>query len=170
MIKTLPIQIDTREKRGHELLFPAHLTYRWRGRIQSVSVSTERLALTTGDYLCPGLPDLIGVERKGSLRELYTNFLTDDRDRARASFIRFANAFETPVILAHVSYRDFRPNFRTGGLTLPGHLVWDAFTRLCSELDIHLWMCGPCRSIGDRRQLGTLVARMFLQRKLNDED
>lgn len=169
MIKELPIQIDTREKKGHELLFPAHLTYMWRGKIRSAKVTTERVTLPEGDYACSTLPEAVGIERKGSLRELHTNFLTDDRDRARAAFIRFSNAFETPVVLAHVSYKDFRPNFRIGGLVLPGHQVFDSLSRLCLELGLHLWMCGPCRSIGDRRQLGTLVARLFLQRRLNDE-
>lgn len=169
MLTELPIQIDTHEKKGHELLFPAHITYMWKGKIRSSKVTTERLRLPEGDYVCPALPSEIGVERKGSLRELHTNFLTDDRDRARAAFIRFSSAFTIPVVLAHVSYKDFRPNFRTGGLVLPGHRVFDSLCRICLELGIYLWMCGPCRSVADRRQLGTLVSRMFLQRRLKNE-
>lgn len=161
--KTLLIEVDSREKRGHDLLFPAHLTYTWGGHIRSVALETERKILQEGDYRCPRVGRALGFERKGSLRELNTNFLTADRDRARAAFIRFADAFDTPVVLAHVSYREFRPNLRVGSLILPGHRVWDSFVRLCLELGLHLWVVGACRTVGDRRQLGSMVARTFLQ-------
>ncbi len=97
MFKQITVQVDNRERVGHEWLFPAHIPFKFRGDFRHIAVKPVRTRLFEGDY-CGADYQMdvrsVGFERKASIRELYTNLLGSDQVRARDAFARFSMAFQ----------------------------------------------------------------------------
>lgn len=164
------IHRDSREKKGHALLFPPNLEYWLEGRPYVVKVKVDDTTLPAGDYMSPGSP--LGFERKASVRELHTNLFTPDRTRALKAFRKFADAFPRPVLLLHIGFGDFLKTHtytirvndgrRTVKIVVSGPRVFNEMARVGDELGFSWWMVGPCKTVQARRALGNLVARRFL--------
>lgn len=167
-LRSLTIFRDSREKKGHALLFPPNLEYWLGGRPYVVKVKVEDKILPAGDYASPG--SSVGFERKASVRELHTNLFTVDRSRAMRAFRKFADAFQFPVLLVHAGFQDFlkvhtfrqRMGNRVIRVNVSGSRVYMEVCRVAQQLEMDEWLVGPCKTVQARRALGNLVARRFL--------
>lgn len=175
MFKQITAQVDTREKPGHEWLFPAHIPFKFQGAFHHVAVKPVRVRLPEGDYCGPPAQMgewSVGFERKASIRELYCNLLGASREQARArdAFTRFSQAFYRPIVVATVSPVAFTRNHldRVLDISIHGGLVFDALTEICAMLGMELWIVGACRSVSQRRAMGSLVARTLLYYRLKE--
>lgn len=154
-LSKLPIQviIDSREKRP--LLFPATLNF--RGRLYTIE--TIRRRLDAGDYMLEHAPQLAGIERKAGLREIHQNFLTTDSRRAHKALVRFAGAYEHPLLLLESSTSQLMTP--TKYFPRPGGIVQQILDA-CADLKIGLLLVGRCAQTTTRRKAGELALRALL--------
>lgn len=173
MFKAIHILVDSREKAGHVWLFPKNLRFDYGGASHTIRVVTGVRRLPEGDYTEPDSDPTTGFERKASIRELYCNLLGTDREitRARDAFERFAARFYPAILVVTVPPIAFteRKFDSVLGLTVDGGLVFDALTKLVHDLQVSLWITGTCKTVAQRRAMGTLVARTLLQDRLRRE-
>lgn len=144
---------DTREKMP--LLFPAVLAVRGQNRTVSVKPQT----LSTGDYAIEGAESLGLIERKGSLRELWTNFCTGDFPRVRRALVRLRDAAIYPALLLESGIDEILTP--TDDVPNPGPVL----QRFLDQLVIHripLLFVGSCKYPTRRRQVGEFVIRWLL--------
>lgn len=147
----LIIIVDTREKRPMPL--PAHLPTRYR----TYKVHVVREALPTGDYLLEGFRSGTLIERKGSLREVAQNVLSEDRRRFLACLDRLAEA-SRPVLFLEGCPASFA-RLADRDPTLRGAI--DELLLLLDERRIELLML-PTKGAAQRRQAGEWIVRRLL--------
>jgi len=102
--KKITIQIDSREQ--YPITFPAHITIenpdnRYKKII--IPVKQEVVKLDAGDYRLREFPDCVVVERKGAVRELYTNLFNPKDQIRQAKAFRKLSVAEFPYLLIEVS-------------------------------------------------------------------
>lgn len=166
--RTITVDMDTAEKLGHRLLFPA--TIKWypdrneeSGRLITLKVHRHRL--DAGDYAIKGFHNVVIVEAKRSIGEITTNLLTADFRRARQAFQRLIESTEHPYLLLDMSPAEA---FRTSAYAENPQLAFDHLSFLMADLGLGLIWAGPCRSDATRRRLGEQIVRLMLAHCLRD--
>jgi hypothetical protein len=176
-LKSLTVQVDTREK--CPLLFPATIELSdCSGRTKHVPLSITRRKIGAGDYTLEiegrCCNDLVVVERKGSIRELASNFL-DPNDCARQlrSFRLLSDYTLQPALLLEVPLHDFftqRPaDARPNRVPQLLHRLFVAAGHYGLQL---LWVPKP-GSIQSRRNLGSFIVHYMwsvVSHRLTQED
>lgn len=76
---------DTRERAGHGWLFDSH----YENHMPPRCIGTAIAKLDTGDYSVKGYEDILAIERKEDLSELWVNYLSD-KERLENEFERLA--------------------------------------------------------------------------------
>jgi len=156
--REITILIDSREQRP--LLFPSTVEWhRVRGRKpHTIFVKTKRVALPAGDYVLEGYDEAI-IERKGSLRELASNLLSDDHRRAKAAFLKLVEATDHPYLLLDCDLGELM----TPSANVPdAKIVLDCLLDLTQGMGIRLLIVGGCKAAPARRRLGEFVIRLLL--------
>lgn len=165
--RSLTVLVDSREK--YPLLFPAHIDwYPSRGgKPKKIVVCTDKRVLEAGDYALEEYAYGCIIERKGSLRELHQNLLTDDYKRFKAAIERLAEACRYPYLLLDMTPADLhRP---TEHVESPAEVV-DALMEFVHRYGLRLWFAGSCKQYQARRILGEQVVRVILAHSLRDEE
>jgi hypothetical protein len=160
--RKITVLIDSREQ--YPLFFPETIEwYRTRsGKPQTIFLRTKLIRLPAGDYQLDGYDDAI-VERKGCLRELRDNLLSDDYRRAKGAFVKLVEATDHPYLLIDETL---------GGVMTPTEhvaeprMVIDALLDLAGAMGIRLLLVGGCKAAGARRMLGEFVVRLLLSHAL----
>jgi len=156
--RTITLLIDSREQRP--LLFPEILDwYQTRGGpVHTFTVRTKVVALPAGDYALDGYDDAI-IERKGSLRELRNNFLSDDYRRAQAAFTKLTEATENPYLLLDIDLAELlTPSIEVE----KPEIILDAFLDFAQASGVKLLIVGGCKRPVARCRLGGFVIRLLL--------
>jgi hypothetical protein len=153
------IIVDTRE--GRPLHFPATLEVydRLLCKITKVTLQEKKVGLSEGDYSLEGFESQVVVERKGSLREIYSNLLTNDVHRQLKVFQRLQNIphralfIETPPsqILAKPSAEVPHPG-----------AAMSILVQMCRVYHLDLLWMPPATSATAKLVGGTLVAHYLI--------
>ena len=152
------IRIDTREKLP--LVFPPFMPFLRTtlvGDAQDVELLTVPSKMPTADYCLVGYEDITLIERKGSLREIANNCLTDDRHRLRREFERLRYACLFPLVLVVGSMPGM---LRDVHVDRP-YRALDALMRLLAEYRLPL-LFQPGTSHRQRADVGRTVARILV--------
>lgn len=163
--RTITVLVDSREKKP--LLFPESIEWHESrfGPPHRIHVRTVGATLKAGDYAIDGHEPTVLVERKCGLRELGTNFLSDDWARAQRAFERLAASTKTAYLLLDGSPADLwtpRPH-------LNPTQIFDALIETVVRLRLRLWYGGCARLPRTRRVLGEQVVRVMLAHILRRE-
>ena len=166
MTRDYVVLVDQRE--NTPLLFPAYLpTLRDTGVPSKRNATTVRLAtktktLAAGDYALEGYEDVALVERKGSLREIFANVLSEDRTRFVKALDRLASSCRYPLLLLEGDpFQIMQP---TKWQECPGYAI-DGLFRLLVERRIS-WCIVSTNTLTRRRAVGELVVRHLLAASL----
>ncbi len=150
---------DDREK--FPILFPAHVRYFTPDRRPHlIHIVPKVKRLPEGDYLLDEAPAGCIVERKGSIQELYSNLIGQDRMRAVSAFRRLSTSCSRPILLLDLSLGDFYRDIP--GLPAPGHILSELL-RTIRPLGIELLTVGPCKGSNIRTQLGSFIAHLLIE-------
>ena len=130
-------------------------------KMVTVELHTVRQKLPTGDYILSGQSETCIVERKGSVLEIAKNCL-DKTDRARfvRELVRLKEETSHPVLVLEGSPAQLL-DAREGSIAV------DALIRLLHEYGVELLLL-PSGITKHRRALGEWVARLLINRTLND--
>jgi hypothetical protein len=107
------------------------------------------------------------IERKGSIRELAANMLSDDWARAQDAFKRLADATAHPYLMIECTPADLRTRSRY--VEEPDRVV-DALSALIEKLDLRLLLCGRVSTIKQKRTVGELMLRLMLAHAYQREE
>jgi ERCC4-type nuclease len=132
-----------------------------------VIVRSRAKVLPAGDYALEGYEDQCIVERKGSLRELANNMLSEDWERAQDAFKRLADATAHPYLMIECSAADLKT--RSRWVKEPERVV-DALAALIEKLDFRLLLCGNVTSVQQKRTVGELMLRLMLAHAYQQEE
>lgn len=163
--RKIVVEIDNREK--YPLVFPKTVSVRDKktGKQFRVQVNTEMVKLDAGDYRIKGFENLVGVERKASVRELHNNFLTNDSDRQSRAFKKFEDAYEVCVLLLECMPSEFC--VCTPAVREPERVL-DVFLNYVRESGYELLVLPKVKSIRQRQSVGLFLLHYMiniLQRK-----
>lgn len=134
MIKEKPtLIIDTREK------------HPWQFEADDAFGEILYQKLDGGDYSIKGLENIITIERKASVDELFVNF-TKDKERITAEFERLSNhKFKFMIIeqgledvLNPYKYYVNKKNINSGSIKMPVAVVASALTNLILTNNVHV--------------------------------
>ena len=160
-MKTVTVIIDSREKKGFELPFPANANVRFR-RSKSptlVRVNTTVERMPAGDYTLKGFEELVNVETKRSALEVAENLLTSDYRRASAAFERFAACAEYPLLVCEFSMADlYAEDARRQNRMI------DSLSHEVARHGVSMIFTGPRGGADARRRTGDFVLRLMLAR------
>ena len=156
-IKKPIIIFDTREKQP------------WNWECDDAFDGVEYYALRSGDYSIKGMEDIIAIERKASVDELYTNF-TKDKVRIAAEFerlkdhrLKFIIIEETfEDIMNPVKYYVNKKGINKSSPKMPMAVVTANLTRLMIEQGVHVIFAGTRAQAAAR---GILLQAYELHRK-----
>jgi ERCC4-type nuclease len=157
-MKSVTVLVDSREK--YPLFFPAKLEW-WRDRGTQphlIKVKTKVMKLDIGDYQLADHEDCCVFERKGSIRELHNNLLTDDFPRFMTAIRRLATV-QFPYLLL-----DIRPGevlVPTKDVPQPAR-VFAALCGIFHHFNIRVFYSGRPTTAVARRSLGTQVLLTML--------
>jgi ERCC4-type nuclease len=149
-MRSLTILVDSREQKP--LLFPK--TLRIRGRAYAIEVKKQKLE--EGDYALEGCSAAV-IERKGSIRELFQNLVTEDKRRMKKALDRLCKATPNPVLLLEGGVGDLMKDREVPDCGAVLQLLMDE----CAERDIRLMFVGNCKYPTKRRQVGEMVIRLL---------
>lgn len=122
-------------------------------------VRTQRKVLPAGDYALAGFEDRCIIERKGSLKELAQNLLSDDWERANRAFGKLASATENPYLMLECTPAELRTAERY--VQEPERVV-DALAALIERFGFRLLLCGSVKTVQQKRTVGELMTRLML--------
>lgn len=149
---------DTREKRP--LIFPPH--FEWcdiRGERYFYKVEVEDQRLETADYIIKGYEGVVGVERKGSIREVFNNLCGKDRKRFCQAITRLQTSFKHPILALDVTLNEWYEPVKH--VDRP-EMVHDILYRELIARRIELmWLPRPTTHNGRLRQGDALLRRMW---------
>lgn len=137
IIKPPTIQIDTREQR------PWTFAQAYReGKI----AGTYLFGLNTGDYALKDYPDLVVIERKKSVGELYGNFIPNDkRERFYREMTRL-NDFKYKYIIVEQTwdalYNPVNFKFAKQNMSFAGNIVLGNLLKIMSDFNVHVIFAG----------------------------
>jgi ERCC4-type nuclease len=163
---SVTVLIDANEQKP--LLFPRSIMYYGNCGSRSgqrVRVQTKRKRLETGDYTLVGSEPLVLIERKGSIVELVSNFLTADRARALSAFDRLSAACEVPILLLEGSPSDLWSQCSVDRVLGRGLEIERALDELCRIVvgnGLRLLWTGRCKTPTSRRHLGAFIVHLLL--------
>lgn len=160
-MKTVTVIIDSREKPGFELPFPANVNVHFRRskRPTLVRIKTKVETLSAGDYTLDGFRDIVNVETKRSALEVAENLLTADYRRASAAFTRFYEAADYPLLVCEFGMAElFAENARRQ------HRLLDALSYEIAQHGVSVFFTGPRTAEGARRRTAEFVLRMMISR------
>lgn len=147
------VVVDTREK--HPLLFPSIIQLRGR----RVKILTEKIKLDTGDYCIKGLEGMALIERKASIRELFSNFIGKDKKRFLKCIDRLAKATDHPILFLETSASELL--MPTRYLQNPAGITQMLFDE-CAKRGIQILLVGACKHAAKRRIVGELITRLMI--------
>jgi len=160
------VTIDRNEKKP--LRFPS--TLRWfptrASRGQTLLIRQERRVLPAGDYALKGHEERCIIERKGSLKELAQNVLSDDWRRAYAAFQRLSDATANPYLMLECTAAELR---NQGPWVQQPERVVDALMALTEKLRFRLLLVGSVKDIKQKRTVGELMLRLMLAHTFQEE-
>lgn len=161
------VTIDRNEKRP--LRFPK--TIRWypsRGaKGQQVLVRTQTKVLPAGDYALAGFEDRCIIERKGSLRELAQNLLSDDWARANRAFGKLSLATANPYLMLECTPAELRKAEQW--VQEPARVI-DALAALIERFGFRLLLCGSVKTVQQKQTVGELMLRLMLAHAYHKEE
>lgn len=162
------ILVDSREKKGHELLFPPNIIWHpamgHPERRTRIEIETRRL--DAGDYLLANWPKVCIVERKGSGLEIWGNLMGRDRPRASKAFSKLSDACENAYLLIEgglpqISRDLLGSRIRNLNITDVGPM-WDALIHTIIHHHLHTIFTGPLTTPKSKRIVGDFVLRLLL--------
>jgi ERCC4-type nuclease len=128
-----------------------------------VRLKTVTQKLDAGDYCLLEYPNIAGIERKYTLREIAKNCLTEDRHRMRAALEKLADNYYHPYLLVEGTVRSLLSN---RSIPKP-YRAYDALLRLLAEYHITLVHCEG-RSTRQRALTGELIGRILINTAIGD--
>lgn len=156
---SVTVKVDRRE--NVPLLFPERL--KWfpvrGGPPRLLKVKTLVRTLPAGDYTLDGHEHVCIVERKASLRELYSNLFTKDHARFTAAVERLASSCQYPYLLLDAGAGDLR---KTSVHVRQYEPVLDAMSAVVAHYGLRLLHLGQLRQPTTRRFGGEMVLRLML--------
>jgi len=162
--KSYTILTDSREKRP--LPIPEHITVldpavrrpsKHSGK--TVQIINRISRMETGDYACAEAPFHSLIERKGCLREICGNTLTDDRSRFIDCLDRLSQSCLHPYLLLTASPSSLHDVEYEVGLS--------ALNRLLLPRRISCIMV-PASTHQGRHRIGTLIAHLLIEGAIAD--
>lgn len=129
------IIVDTREKKG------------WDWESDANFSGVEYRKLHAGDYSLEGLEDVIMIERKASVDELYINFCKADAKRRIFAEFERAEDYEIKILVIEQSAEDiFNPykyfvnkkKIHKGNVRVPVAIVAENLTKLMVEYGVQV--------------------------------
>lgn len=127
------------------------------GDTVTVTVNIVAEKMDEADYCLLGYENCMLVERKGGIRELAQNCLTNDRERFRRVLKRMAENSHYPVLLIEGSYAAL---LKDRYIERP-YRALDALLRLLREYNIEMMLI-PAKSAKQRAAAGIVLARMLI--------
>jgi hypothetical protein len=129
-------------------------------------VQTKRVVLPEGDYALFGYEGECIIERKGSLRELSNNLLSEDWARASDAFQRLADATRNPYLLIECTPAEFLRKFRW---TQSPAKIMDALSALIERFGFRPILCGSVKTARQKAVVGELILRIMLAHAFQQE-
>jgi len=169
MQKDWLVVVDSREKKP--LPLPRHLTLLndlyppEQKSVRTVTIHQVKEPLPSGDYLLRGHEDRTIVERKGSLREVFQNCLSKDRQRFVDALGRLSESSDRPTLLVEADLPGLQRG--VGGLS-PNEVSagFDSLLRTCGDLGVQLFVL-PGRTLPQRRLAGEFLLRLLINGALS---
>ena len=151
---SLTVLIDKSE--NNPLVFPKQcLLYNdWDGRL--TRIHTKDVKLPTADYTIEGFEDLVLVERKADVNELYKNFFTKDRRRFQKCLERMIASPATTYLFLECPTSEFRTP--TKYVDAP-EMVLDKVLRACAACDVRLLWYPLPKNVHTAERAGEFVLR-----------
>lgn len=167
MTRTFTVFIDTEEKRP--LPIPTYLPVWDRSSpahaptTTTLTITTERRRLLTGDYALAGHESACLIERKGHLTELFQNLVTDDRTRFHAALSRLATSCRHPVLFLEGDPLSLEAPLRshTRRPPPPPFVIRDLLLSTLREYNVELMLL-PTSSASSRRAAGEWVTAKLI--------
>lgn len=168
---TLNILRDSREKKP--LPFPKTLhTYITRtGKAHLFCVRDKCVTMPFGDYALEGFEARCTIERKGSVRELQQNLLTDDYKRFMCAIKRLQDSTKFPIILLDFNLAE--ATRRTKYVKEPERVMdmfWSLMFRLQSRKRLGVLWLGNGTRTHPRLKKGEQIIRVLLKYSLDFGD
>ena len=165
--RSITVLIDNREK--DPLPMPAFIPWFLGRELKPhiIKITTKASKLGAGDYAIEGNHQFAIIERKGSLRELASNFLSADWPRFQKAIEKFVDATDHPILLVEGGYSDLTSysgvSPQASRFQLPDpHCVLDILNRIVVRYNLQLTITGPTNTIAQRRMVGEFALRMLL--------
>lgn len=134
-------------------------------------LTPEKRGLEFGDYTLAGFEKFVGVERKGSLDEVWMNTTARDRDRFISALARFVENVKHPTLLLDFPITGSR--YRTPGQDLsnaPDEWAIDRIMWLVSKTNLRVvWGRSRAKDDTTNRKLGARILRLMLHQVLDSK-
>jgi len=156
--RTLTLTEDTREQLN--LTYPNSLTWyegRWKNSPAFLlKIKIESSKLEAGDICLKGRENGAVIERKGSVKELQQNLMSDDRARFLRALTKLKESCSHPYVLLDIPHAEMMKPSRY--VQRPDQ-VMDEFYRVMCEFEIPVIYGGNAKTEKQRLSLGTQVVR-----------
>ncbi len=149
---SLIVEVDTRER--DPFLFPGTVELWVNDRPRIVSVETVRTKLDAGDYRLAEARDQCVIERKGSLREVWSNLFSKDSSRQLRAFGRLAHSSRSPYLFLQVAPAEWLTP--TAYVPSPQRLL-ARLSRCLDRFGLSLCQVSPSNAAASLRVAGTLA-------------
>lgn len=167
--KKLIVQIDSREK--YPLIFPANLQIDNPNNCYKkiiIPVYSEVVTLSTGDYRLKQFPECCVVERKGCLKELYTNLYSPKDQIRQAKAFRKLRAVEHPYLMIEASPRTMLVHKSPHYTVTPASFM-HRLTLVVVKYRLHPLLVPRSNTPQARRALGEFILHLMLNHALEQQ-
>jgi ERCC4-type nuclease len=156
--KKFVVSCDDREKRP--IVFPK--VYALGGTLHLIEPQKKRMKV--GDYADPS--DVVGIERKSALSELFDCFYGGKRRSCRRQLENLSKKYDVGILLvetqpheviAHDFTKDYRGACQIEAKAGLGHVIVQNIVSDAVEFGLHLVWCGRVDTTARRTSLGALV-------------
>ena len=148
---------DTREQEGHGWIYQEHHPKHRPPRCEGMVIQK----LDSGDYSAVGYEDILTIERKEDLAELWVNYKEKEKDRFEAELARMLPLkyrymlIETNIVPESMELSP--PQFTTG---VPGKSLIRWLVSITSKFDVHMMFVGSC---------GRKICQMIVEEVIRSE-